>query len=133
MNSQYNLPESLQDIHVLLTASSSQARAASLFSSIPPERIGLKGEYDYDGLAKRVASAIEQQFSERETQHVRVLQRGAVVVLESKEGKVAYADLLQMAGTAMATDGAVGVEVNATTVFPPYSSQLVCALPLACA
>lgn len=29
--------------------------------------------------------------------------------------------------------GGVGVEVNGTTVFPPYSSQLICALPLACA
>lgn len=133
MNSQYNLPESLQDIHASLTASSHQTRAASLFSGIPPERIGLEGEYDYNGLAKRVASAIEQQFNESETQFVRILQRGAVVVLESRESKVAYAHLLQMAGIAMAMDGAVGVEVNATTVFPPYSSQLVCALPLACA
>lgn len=133
MNPRYNFSESLQELQSSVTASSRRSTEASLFRSIPPERIGLQGEYDYNGLAKRVRLAIQQHFDESTTQFVNVLQRGGVVVLEGKQSKVAHAHLLQMAGIAMTVEGAVGVEVNGNTVFPPYSSQLVCALPLACA
>ena len=116
-----------------MAISSPRAAEASVFRSIPPERVGMYGEYDYNGLAKRVNFAIEQQFNESTTQFVRVLQRGAVVVLESKGNKVAYAQLVHMASIAMTVEGTAGVEVNGSTIFPPYASQVPCFLPLACA
>lgn len=116
-----------------MAVSSLRAAEASVFRGIPPERVGLQGEYDYNGLAKRVNFDIQQQFDESTTQFVRVLQRGAVVVIESKGGKVAYAHLVHMASIAMAVEGAAGVEVNGGTIFPPYASPVTCLLPLACA
>jgi len=97
MNSRCNFSESLQNLQSSLAVSSLRAAEVSVFRSIPPERVGLQGEYDYNGLAKRVSLSIQQQFDESATQFVRVLQRGAVVVLESKKGKVAYTHLVQMA------------------------------------
>ncbi len=116
-----------------MAVSSLRAAEAPAFRSIPPERIGLQGEYDYNGLAKRVSLSIEQQFDESTTQFVKVLQRGVVVILESKKDKVAYAHLVHMANIAMMVEGAVGVEVNGNTIFPLYSSLATCTLPLACA
>ncbi len=116
-----------------MAVSSLRATEASMFRSIPPERIGVQGEYDYNGLAKRVNFAIQQQFDESTAQFVRVLQRGAVVVLECKENKVAHAHLVHMASIAMTVEGTAGVEVNGSTIFPPYASKVPCFLPLACA
>jgi len=40
-------------------STASTATATSATGTIPPERIGLNGEYDQSGLAKRVAKAFD--------------------------------------------------------------------------
>jgi hypothetical protein len=52
-----------------------------LLRSIPPERIGLNGEYDHSGLAKRVDRTFRQQFLSEELAKLTVTQRGRVVIL----------------------------------------------------
>jgi hypothetical protein len=87
---------------------------STLFHTIPPERMGLQGEYDHQGLAKRVALAFKQQFSDPEIAGLRVTQRGAVVVLA---GRIPQQKLLiRLINIAMATAGTADVEVNGTSV-----------------
>ena len=50
------------------------------FRSSPPERIGLAGEYDYNGLAKRVMHCFRQHVGDDVAQ-LKVRQRGCVVIL----------------------------------------------------
>lgn len=50
------------------------------FRTSPPERIGLAGEYDYNGLAKRVMHCFRQQVGD-EVSQLKVRQRGCVVIL----------------------------------------------------
>lgn len=86
----------------------------TLFHTIPPERMGLQGEYDHQGLAKRVAFAFQQQFTPVELEGLRVTQRGAVVVLA---GRIPQQKLLiKLVNIAMATAGTADVEVNGTSV-----------------
>ncbi|NJR50396.1 MAG: phospholipid-binding protein [Leptolyngbyaceae cyanobacterium CSU_1_3] len=52
--------------------------------AIPPERVGLNGEYDQSGLAKRVALAFDQDSMVADVDHVYVAQLGTTVVLKGK-------------------------------------------------
>jgi osmotically-inducible protein OsmY len=52
--------------------------------SIPPERVGLNGEYDQSGLAKRVALAFDQDASITDIETVWVAQTGGTVVLKGQ-------------------------------------------------
>jgi hypothetical protein len=52
-----------------------------LFRMIPPERVGVDGEYDHSGLAKRVRLAFSEQFEAEDLDRLQVTQRGRVVVL----------------------------------------------------
>ena len=54
--------------------------SAVRFRSSPPERIGLSGEYDYNGLAKRVMHCFQQNVGDDIAQ-LKVRQRGCVVIL----------------------------------------------------
>jgi hypothetical protein len=91
-----------------------QSTASSLFQSIPPERIGLQGEYDHHGLAKRVSLAFRQNFSPNEISSLRVAQRGAVVLLI---GKIPSQRLLiKLVNLAMTIVGTADVEVNGISV-----------------
>ncbi|MEO1593408.1 MAG: phospholipid-binding protein [Cyanobacteria bacterium J06632_22] len=68
----------------LLYQSSVRAEVSRLplwFRGIPPERVGLNGEYDYYGLAKRVRLHLRETIGWRLMQTLRVSQRGRVVVL----------------------------------------------------
>ncbi|MEL7502361.1 MAG: phospholipid-binding protein [Cyanobacteria bacterium J06554_6] len=56
-------------------------RSPLWFKAIPPERIGLNGEYDYYGLAKRVRCHLREQAGPRIIQKLKVCQRGRVVLL----------------------------------------------------
>lgn len=86
----------------------------SLLGMIPPERVGLNGEYDHRGLAKRVALTFRQQCLPAEIEKLRVTQRGAVVVMV---GKIADQRLLiKLVNLAMATSGAADVEINGASV-----------------
>lgn len=84
------------------------------FSTIPPERIGLSGEYDYYGLANRVTSALKHHFEPTEIEGLRVTQRGAVVVIL---GEIVNQRLLvRLVRVAMDVSGAADVEVNGVSV-----------------
>ncbi|MCU0550311.1 MAG: phospholipid-binding protein [Leptolyngbya sp. Prado105] len=82
----------------------------SLLSRIPPERVGLNGEYDHSGLAKRVLQAFQIECAIDELEEVRVIQRGKVVVLL---GNVASDHLLErLTSIALRVEGAIGVETT---------------------
>ncbi len=92
----------------------SQSAKISLFQTIPPERMGLQGEYDHQGLAKRVQLAFQQNCSGEQISHLRIGQRGAVVVIV---GTVTSQRLLiKLVNLAMATPGAGDVEINGVSV-----------------
>jgi hypothetical protein len=85
-----------------------------LFRAIPPERVGLNGEYDHDGLAKRVAVAFSQAIEPEELEDLRIAQRGAVVVLL---GDISSQRLLiKLVAAAMNVSGAADVEINGICV-----------------
>jgi osmotically-inducible protein OsmY len=89
-----------------------QATLTSLFKTIPPERVGLDGEYDYYGLAKRVSLAFGQNFNSNEIKNLYVTQRGRVVILK---GQVANsATLTKLVNIAKGVSGATDVETRVT-------------------
>lgn len=110
-----SLPTTLQlpSVEVAAPRSCSIATGAkfptSLFKTIPPERVGLNGEYDHSGLAKRVMLAFRKSFSSQEIQHLSVAQRGCVVVLRGQVPQTIIARLIDIAST---THGATDVETN---------------------
>ncbi len=57
---------------------------SQLFSTIPPERIGLQGEYDYYGLSKRVSHCLLANVDD--ARYLKVRQRGRVVMLSGQLG-----------------------------------------------
>ncbi|HAO13863.1 MAG TPA: phospholipid-binding protein [Planktothrix sp. UBA8407] len=59
-----------------------QQAAAS--ASLPPERIGIAGEYDESGLAKRVTLAFDEDPELNDIGSLWVSQKGATVVLKGK-------------------------------------------------
>ncbi|WP_416674223.1 hypothetical protein [Egbenema bharatensis] len=99
-----------------------QSTFTPLFKSIPPERIGLFGEYDHRGLAKRVALAVEQNFAPDELGNLRIKQRGAVVVLI---GEIpSQRTLIKLVNMVMEINGAVDVEINGVSVAHRLKSYL---------
>ncbi len=52
-----------------------------LLSAIPPERVGLDGEYDHSGLAKRVARSLRQVLGDATVAQLEIAQRGKVVMV----------------------------------------------------
>ena len=78
------------------------------FDSSPPERIGVGGEYDYNGLANRVAQCFRQHFGD-EVARLKVRQRGCVVILT---GVVSSRSLLnRLVSLANTVEGAALVEL----------------------
>lgn len=92
-------------------AQSYSAPAASAATqTIPPERVGLNGEYDQSGLAKRVALAFDEDPQLDDIETLYVAQTGGTVVLK---GKVPSQDILnRMVSVARGVNGATGVETN---------------------
>ena len=81
-----------------------------LFRLPPPERVGLNGEYDHSGLAKRVDRTLRQTFSSELLEQVTVTQRGRVVIFS---GRLPTASLLrQFVAVAAHTSGATTVETH---------------------
>jgi len=98
------------------THSSAKDATHSLFKTIPPERVGIDGEYDYDGLANRVIQALEQQFSYEDLQHLKVRQRGTVVMLS---GQISSQQLLhQIRCASLNVSGATDVETQGVSIIP---------------
>lgn len=82
--------------------------AIGSFRASPPERIGVQGEYDYNGLAKRVKHSFEKAFGDQVSQ-LRVAQRGCVVILT---GAVDSRSLLnRLVSLAIKVEGAALVEI----------------------
>ncbi|NEO82737.1 MAG: hypothetical protein F6J87_00515 [Spirulina sp. SIO3F2] len=73
---------------------------------IPPERVGLNGEYDESGLAKRVAAAFDDQNLPDDGQ-LWVAQTGSKVVLRYNPSAESILD--QAKKIAMSVDGAGSV------------------------
>ncbi len=91
-----------------------QLSMSRLFETIPPERMGLNGEYDHSGLAKRVVLTFRQKIDPREWESIQVTQRGRVVVLM---GTVSSQKILQrMVHLAMQVDGANFVETCGVSI-----------------
>lgn len=91
-----------------------QASAATTTEAIPPERIGLNGEYDQSGLAKRVALAFDQDPELDDVNTLYVAQTGGTVVLK---GKVPSQEILnKMVSVARSVNGATSVETNQVTI-----------------
>ena len=99
-----------------------QSTFTPLFNSIPPERIGLCGEYDHKGLAKRVSVALSQNFEPDEIKKLRVSQRGAVVLLIGEITN--QRTLVKLVNVAMGVEGAAEVEVNGVSVAHRLKSYL---------
>ena len=62
------------------------------FRGIPPERVGLDGEYDYYGLANRVHWHLCEALGQQLVQALQVSQRGRVIILS---GVLPSVELLQ--------------------------------------
>ncbi|NDJ16679.1 BON domain-containing protein [Myxacorys almedinensis] len=78
--------------------------------TIAPERIGLNGEYDQSGLAKRVALAFDQDPQVADCDTVWVAQTGSTVVLK---GKAPSQDTLnRLTQIANNINGASAVDTN---------------------
>ena len=88
--------------------------AAASAQTIPPERMGLNGEYDQSGLAKRVAQAFDANPDVADIETVYVAQLGTTVVLK---GTVPDQEIVNKLVTiAKNVKGATGVETNQVTV-----------------
>ena len=81
--------------------------------TIAPERVGLNGEYDQSGLAKRVALAFENDSELNDLERLWVAQTGGTVVLK---GDVPSSDLLdkavKIANSVSGADSVDSSEVN---------------------
>jgi osmotically-inducible protein OsmY len=92
----------------------SPGAAPAATQSIPPERLGLSGEYDQSGLAKRVALAFDQDPQLDDVNTLWVAQTGSTVVLK---GKVPSQEILnKMISVARSVNGATNVDTNQATI-----------------
>jgi osmotically-inducible protein OsmY len=83
-------------------------------SDIPPERVGLNGEYDQSGLAKRVAQAFDNDGQLDDIETLWVAQTSGTVVLK---GSVPSQDLLdKCVSIAEGVNGATSVDTSQVTV-----------------
>ena len=82
--------------------------------AIPPERVGLDGEYDESGLAKRVAAAFDDDSSLDDIETLYVAQTGGTVVLKGKAPSQAI--LSKMATVAKGVRGASAVDTSQVTI-----------------
>lgn len=82
--------------------------------NIPAERVGLNGEYDQSGLAKRVALAFDNDPALDDIETLWVAQTSGTVVLK---GSVPSQDILdQMVSTARSVEGATSVDTSQVTI-----------------
>jgi osmotically-inducible protein OsmY len=89
-------------------------QASNAAQSIPPERLGLNGEYDQSGLAKRVALAFDEDSQLDDVEGLWVAQTSSKVVLK---GTVPSQDILnKMVSVAQGVNGATDVDTSQVTV-----------------
>lgn len=82
--------------------------------TIPPERVGLNGEYDQSGLAKRVALAFDQESDLADEERLWVAQTGGTVVLKGEVSDQATLD--KMVSVAQGVSGATNVDTSQVTI-----------------
>lgn len=90
-------------------ATPSLQEGSARFTTIPPERVGLQGEYDHYGLAKRIQARFRERLGRIEAAKVMIKQRGGVIILR---GQVEHRDVLEdLIAIALGTEGTTHVEV----------------------
>lgn len=82
----------------------------SWYRDIPPERVGLRGEYDHHGLAKRVVRQFQEIFGKDAIARLGIQQRGRVIILTGTVASEALLKRLVLA--AMAVEGTATVELR---------------------
>ncbi len=88
--------------------------------TLPPERVGINGEYDYYGLANRVNLALCQHFGPEIISQLDIHQRGSAIMLSGKIMSRALVERLVQFILEM--DGASQVELRHLHVIEiPYS------------
>jgi hypothetical protein len=102
---------SFSQIPSMLTHRSSEAATMSLLSRIPPERIGLNGEYDHFGLAKRTQLSLRQKFGDA-VNHLKITQRGRVVICVGKN--IPHPLMRSIKELVLSIDGCTFVEIYDT-------------------
>ena len=103
-------PESAPESESAPEASEASAPAPD----VPAERLGLNGEYDQSGLAKRVAAAFDQDSSVADIETVWVAQTGGTVVLK---GEAPSQDQLnRLIEIANEQNGATAVDAEQVTI-----------------
>jgi osmotically-inducible protein OsmY len=108
-----NKPQSDQAQQSQTTASKTAA-ATSPQQSIPPERVGLNGEYDQSGLAKRVALAFDEDPNLDDIDTLYVAQTSSTVVLKGKAPNQQILD--KMVSVARKVKGATNVDSSQVSV-----------------
>ncbi|MFM6190556.1 MAG: phospholipid-binding protein [Planktothrix sp.] len=87
---------------------------AAANTSLPPERIGITGEYDESGLAKRVALAFDEDPELDDIGSLWVAQKGGIVILK---GKVPSPGFLEKAvNIAEFQPGTISVDTSQVTI-----------------
>ncbi|MEA5578204.1 BON domain-containing protein [Anabaena sp. UHCC 0451] len=106
--------EKPENAQVNPTPQVAQQAGATATQTIPPERLGLNGEYDQSGLAKRVTLAFDQDPQLDDVDTLWVAQTGSTVVLK---GRVSTQNILnKMISVAGSVPGATSVDTNQVTV-----------------
>lgn len=96
------------------SAPTAEAPASTSTGTIPPERVGLNGEYDDSGLAKRVALAFDNDPQLDDIQTLWVAQLSSKVVLKGKVPD--QASLNKMVSVASSVSGATEVDTSQVTI-----------------
>jgi len=96
------------------TASSSATTASTSTEEVPPERVGLNGEYDQSGLAKRVALAFDEEPGLEDEERLWVAQTGSTVVLKGEVAEQGTLD--KMVSVAEGVNGCTKVDKSQVTV-----------------
>lgn len=91
-------------------APAQQAAPQTAQQTIPPERIGLNGEYDQSGLAKRVAKAFDAEPELADNERVWIAQTGGTVVIKGDVPN--QHELNLMINIAQKVHGATGVDIT---------------------
>jgi hypothetical protein len=78
--------------------------------SIPPERVGLNGEYDHYGLAKRVQASLHYYFGPDVTTRLLIQQRGSAILISGKVTNRSMAE--RLAQYILDIDGTTQVELH---------------------
>lgn len=81
---------------------------------IPPEYMGLEGEYDTNGLAKRTAAAFDADPSVKDLETLHITQDGSTIILE---GSVPNQDVLaHLSDLACRVDGTKAINTDRVNV-----------------